>query len=94
MPGKSRHGKGKRYQYSKKHKNTPRQNTAAAPVAATAAATKPVTPAQTAPVGKAAAAPASVITNQYAYIPGDLRRIGILTGIIIVILIALYFALT
>ncbi len=93
MPGKSRHGKGKRYQYSKK-RNIPRQNTVATPTAATAVAPKPAATIQTAPVGKVAASPASAKANQYAYVPGDLRRIGILTGIIIVIIIVLYFALT
>jgi hypothetical protein len=93
MPGKSRHGKGKRYQYSKK-RNIPRQNTVAAPTAATAEAPKPAATVPTAPAGKAAASPAGAKANHYAYVTGDLRRIGILTGIIIVILFALYFILT
>jgi hypothetical protein len=94
MPGKSRHSKGKRYQYIKKNKNIPRQNTVAAPTAAAAVAPKPAVTVQTAPAGKAADSSASAKTNQYAYVTGDLKRIGILTGIIIVILIVLYFALT
>ena len=93
MPGKSRHGKGKRYQYSKK-RNIPRQNTVAQPMAATAVAPKLAATVPTAPAGKAVASLASAKANQYAYVPGDLGRIGILTGIIIVILIVLYFALT
>jgi hypothetical protein len=93
MPGKSRHGKGKRYQSSKK-RNIPRPNTVAQPAAATAIAPKPAATVTMAPAGKAVASPASATANQYAYVTGDLRRIGILTGIIIVILIVLYFALT
>jgi len=93
MPGKSRHGKGKRHQYSKK-RNIPRQNTVAQPMAATAVAPKPAATVPTAPVGKAAASTASVKANHYAYVLGDLRRIGLLTGIIIVILFVLYFVLS
>jgi hypothetical protein len=93
MPGKSRHGKGKRYQSSKK-RNIPRPNTVAQPTAATSVAPKPAATVPMAPVGKAADSPASAKANHYDYVTGDLRRIGILTGIIIVILIVLYFALT
>jgi hypothetical protein len=96
MPGKSRHGKGKRYQYNKK-RNIPRQDGIAAPTATTAVAAaatpKPAAAIPAAPAKKAAAASASAaaIANQYTYIPSDLKRIGILTGIIIVILFVLYF---
>jgi len=93
MPGKSRHGKGKRYQYNKK-RNIPRQGAATTPAASAAVAPKPAATVLSAPAGKAAASPAIAKANQYAYIPGDLGRIGILTGIIIVILIVLYFTLT
>lgn len=93
MPGKSRHGKGKRYQINKK-RNIPRQNTIAAPTAAAAVAPKPAATVPMAPVGKVAASPASAIAKQYAYVTGDLRRIGILTGIIILILFVLYFVLS
>lgn len=55
---------------------------------------KPAATVPTAPAGKAAALPASVKANQYAYVAGDLRRIGILSAIIVVILTVLYFALT
>jgi hypothetical protein len=97
MPGKSKHGKGKRYQINKK-RNIARQNTVATPAAATAAAPKPAAalaaaPAVKAPAGKAAALAASMKTDQYAHVPGDLRRIGLLTGIIIIILIVLRFVM-
>ena len=93
MPGKSKRGKGKRYQHIKKTQNVQRQDAVAAPAPAAAAAPKPAPPVRTIQAGKTAAATASVMSNQYTYVPGDLRRIGILTGIIIVILIVLYFIL-
>ena len=92
MPGKSKHGKGKRYQQIKKTNNVQRQDTVAAPaLAAAAAVPKATATVQMKQAGKPAAATANVIANQYAYIPGDLRHIGILAGIIVVILIVLYF---
>ncbi len=88
MPAKSRRGKHKRYQYNKQ-KNPPRQNPVATPAAAAAA--QPAMPAAAVPVSKPAAAVAKDQMAQYAYIPSDLRRIGLLTAIIIVILFVLYF---
>jgi len=88
MPGKSRHGKGKRFQPAKKTV-TPRQETATVAAPAAAAAPKAAVPVRATPAGKTA----GVIANQYAHIPGDLRRIGVLTGVIAVILIALFFIL-
>jgi hypothetical protein len=93
MPGKSKRSKGKRYQQTKKSQNIPRQDALAAPAPAAAAAPKAAPTVQKVPPVKAAAAAANAISNQYAYIPGDLQRIGILTGIIIVILVILYFIL-
>jgi len=92
MPGKSKHGKGKRYQLNKK-RNIPRQNPVAAPAAATAAVPKPSVTLTAAPAGKTSASSASIKTDQYAYVPGDLRRIGLLLGIIVVILIVLRFVI-
>jgi hypothetical protein len=102
MPGKSKHGKRKHFRPSKKSKSLLRQDTAASPatgaaVAARPAATAPARPATSAPAApavKAAPPRASVKTDQYAYVPGDLRRIGMLSGIIIVILFVLYFTLS
>jgi hypothetical protein len=93
MPGKSKRGKAKRYQQIKKTQNVQRQDTIAAPAPAAATAPKAAAPVRTIQAGKTAAATANVISNQYAYVPGDLRRIGILTGVIIVILIVLYLFL-
>lgn len=94
MPGKSKHGKGKRYQPIKKANNIQRHDTVAATAPAAVIAPKAAAPVQTKKAGKTAGATASAMTNQYAYIPGDLRHIGILTGIIVVILIVLYFILS
>jgi hypothetical protein len=94
MPGKSRHGKGKHY--SKKSKVLRRQGTAAATPQATASMTeipKQATPA-TAPLVKTAAASAKTAANLYPYITSELRRIAILAGIIIVILIVLSIVLS
>ncbi len=91
MPGKSKHGKGKRYQINRKA-TPPRQNAAAAPAAAKAIAPQVVAPVRAAPAGKAAAAQA-IPADLYAHVPGDLRRIGVLSVLIMVILIILYFVL-
>jgi predicted exporter len=93
MPGKSKKGKTKRYQQIKKTNNIQRQDTVAAAATAVSTAPKAAATARTAPAVKASGATANAIANQYVYVPGDLRRIGILTGIIVVILIVLYFVL-
>jgi hypothetical protein len=94
MPGKSRHGKGKRYKINKK-RIAPRQNPVTTPATTTPVPPLSATPAPApaAPPRKATATPAVVMANLNAYVPGDLRYIGILTGIIIVILFILYFIL-
>jgi hypothetical protein len=99
MPGKSKHGKRKQhFRPSKKSKNLMRQDTlvapapSASPAASAAAIPRPAAAVKAAPATRAAAA--SVKTDQYAYIPGDLRRIGLLSVIIIVILFILYFLMS
>jgi len=97
MPGKSKHGKGRRAQF----RNKPRQPQAAAPVAASPAApampasavkpeakpvAKPVTTAKTQAAKVAAAA-------EYPYIGSELKKIAIITGIIVVAIIVLTFIL-
>jgi hypothetical protein len=98
MPGKSKHGKRKQFRSSKKSKNLLRRDTiAAAPAATTApaavAAPRPSATAPAAPATKAAEPAAKIKADQYAYVLGDLRRIGVLSGIIVVILLVLYFFL-
>jgi hypothetical protein len=94
MPGKSKHGKGKRYRASKKSKSLLRKDTVTSPAPAATAAAKPSAPIPATPAVKAATAPAGVISSQHAYVPGDLRRIGVLSAIVIVILFVLYFVLS
>jgi len=99
MP-KSRHGKGKHYRYSKKSKSLRRQAAGTAP----AAPASPVATASVSPAAKpvtAAAAPQPKVTkvqartaeNPYPFITSELKRIGILTGIILVILVILSLVL-
>lgn len=94
MPGKSKHGKKKRYQQINKPKNIQNQANLTSPTAPIAAvAPKPAATVKTTPAGKAATTSASAKIMSHEYVPGDLRRIGILMAIIIVILIALKFIL-
>jgi hypothetical protein len=85
MPGKSRHAKGKHH-HSKKSKAKQRQEaidvqqvTDGTPGQATAI--------DMISIPKTATSPAKTRTMQYPYIASELRTIGILAGIIIVILI-------
>jgi len=94
MPGKSKRGKGKRFQQTKNTINIQRKNNIAAPAPAATVSHKAAAPVQTVQGGKITTTAAAAKTNQYIYIPGDLRNIGILTGIIFVILIILYFILS
>ncbi len=94
MPGKSKHGKRKHFRPSKKSKSILRQDTAVKPMPVATAAARPAAPAQVVPIIKAAPPRTSIKTDQYAYVPGDLRRIGLLSLIIIVILFILYFTLS
>ena len=93
MPGKSRHGKGKHPHYSKKSKIRQRQAGAGLPqqaIASVPKTTAPISP-QTTPK---TAPPATTSTVQYPNIINELKRIGILTGIIIIILIILSIVLS
>ncbi len=98
MSGKSRHGKSKRFHYSKKSKALRRQEAAAAISPATAGTPeipRPLlAPTTTPTVPKAAITTAKGTVNPYPYITSELRRIAILGGIIIVILIVLSVVLT
>jgi hypothetical protein len=87
MPGKSRHGRGKHS--SRKSKTMMRQGTAPPQSQASAAAPESPRPAVTAvPAPRAAAAgKANVVT--YPFIASELRRIAVLAGIVIVILVVL-----
>ena len=90
MPGKSQRGR-KHLSRSKKEKSR-RAFIAAQRQSAVAEAPKPVSR----PIVSASpvTAPSPVAKVQYPYISGELRRIGILAGIILVILVVLTFVLS
>jgi hypothetical protein len=97
MPGKAKR-KGKHPQ-SKKSKAILRHVAVAPPAAA--AGTTPATPATQAPTvarpatpPKAAAAPSRAGTASYPYFIPELKRIGILAAIIIVVLVILSIVLS
>jgi hypothetical protein len=98
MPGKSRHSKGKHHHQSKKSKAIRRQGTAAAtPTATSTPATAPVAaapPAKAPTSPKAAGAPSKTTVIEYPYIIGELKRIGILAGIAIIVLFILSFIIS
>src|SRR4030042_5181410 len=95
MPGKSRHGKGKR-PHKKKSKIRQHQPVAAQPAqsAAIAPGAAVTTGAKSIPVTRAPAASPAATTTQYPFFVSELKRIGIITGIIIVVLIILVIILT
>jgi hypothetical protein len=85
MPGKSRHAKGKHH-HSKKSKAKQRQG-ATYIQQVTSGTAGQTTATDTLSIPKTATSPAKTRTMQYPYIASELRTIGILAGIIIVILI-------
>ncbi len=90
MPAKSKHGKGKHPHHSKKKKAIMRQagSQPQPQPQATATAPKPAEPARvTAETKPARTQEAAVL--RYPYVTEELKRIGILAGIIIVVLIVL-----
>jgi hypothetical protein len=89
MPGKSRHGKGRHPHYSKKSRAKQRQGATVLPQHVISDTSRPVTTASTPPPSDASSSPAKPKAIQYPYITSELRSIGILAGIIIVILIVL-----
>jgi hypothetical protein len=97
MPGKSRHKKSKHPHHSRKSKAILRQGILASQKTP-ADVPKPATPVA-APIAPKeattlATAPAIARTPTYPYITTELRRIGILAGIILIILIVLSVILT
>jgi hypothetical protein len=87
MPGKSKHGRGKHPH----HKKSKFKQRLAAPTVPSAAVETPqparrvVTP----PVPRTPTSPVAPATTQYPYVTGELKRIGILAVIIVVVLIVL-----
>jgi hypothetical protein len=92
MPAKSRHGKGKRSQ----NKNRARQpqtaqavQTANAPAAVGAAPVKTPSPVKSSGSKVVSYTPAS--TSEYPFFTSELKRITVITGIIVVVLVILAF---
>ena len=97
MP-KSRHSKGKHPRQSKRSKARLRQNTVTAPpaVQAAEAARPPPGPASPKPVAAPAraAAPVKTTAAQYPFFTAELKRTGILAGIILIVLVVLSLVLS
>ena len=97
MPAKSKHGRGKHPHNKKRSNIRPMQAVTGLQQAASDIA-RPAVPAGAAPAPKAplqkrTGGSAVAIPIQTEYITGELKRIGILTAIIVVILIVLYIFL-
>jgi len=89
MPGKSRHGRDKHLSRRKKRKMG--HGTLAA-VAQRRAITQPEVPAS--PAKKVPAPTTTLTAARYPYVAAELRRIGILAGIMLVALVVLVLVLS
>jgi len=94
MPGKSRHDKRKHPHHSKKSKARQRHGAMPLQQQAVAETPQPAATISRLPSSKAPASPAASRVAQHPYITTELRRIGILAGIILVILIVLALVLS
>jgi len=93
MPGKSQHGRGK-YSARRGKKKGRRGSSIAAQRQTVVQAYKPVSqPKALAPSASIPAPIAAQTAAQYPYIGAELRRIGILAGIILAILVVLALVL-
>jgi len=95
LPAKSKHGRGKHFHHKKKNKFRQAQAGTDLVQEATgdimkAGAPLTTTPAVKVPEQKKTLASAAVPLH-YEFITGDLKRIGILTGIVVVLLIVAYY---
>jgi hypothetical protein len=89
MPGKSRHSKGKHPHHLKKIKSRQHQGTTVSPQPAVAGTIQPAMAKGITAPASMPATPAKLRAASYPYITSELRNIGILTVIILVILIVL-----
>ena len=93
MPGKSRHSRKKHLPQSKKRKGRPSFPGVVAPQQAEIQVDKPAAPAQV--VAPLASTPMPVLTAvRHPYVLAELRRIGILAGILLAILVVLALVLS
>ncbi len=88
MPSKSRHGRGKHSAQSKKGKSRQDFSVSGAQRQATAQNYEPVSPAPT-PSAKVLTPRPKLTPLQYPYIATELRRIAIVAGIMLAVLVVL-----
>ena len=94
MSRKSQRGRGRHIPQDKKRKDRQNPSTRVVRQQVVAQTSKPVSqPSASAPSGTTSAQTATTSTH-YPYIAAELRRIGILTGIILVILAVLAWVLS
>jgi len=86
-------GKGKRFQQAKRNQPVHSQQAAVAQAQTVSATPKQVMSSISPAAAKTAVDPTS-LSPQSAYITSELKRIGILTGIIIIVLVVLAIVLT
>ena len=95
MPAKSKHGRGKHYHHKKKSNFRSVEAGTGLTQETSGDISKASAPSSTAPVAKAPvqkkALTSAALPLHYEFIAGDLKRIGILTGIIVVLLIVAYY---
>jgi len=92
MPGKSRHGRGKRSARGKKRRLRQDFSLAGAQQQATAQNQAPVSQ-EPAPSAKVLAPKSILPPVQHPYITIELRRIALLAGVMLAILVVLYLAI-
>jgi len=92
MPGKSRHGRKKHFPQGKKKKGRQSSPGVVAPQQAEVQVDKPAAPAQVAASSASTPVPAPTAVP-YPYVLAELRRIGILAGILLAILVVLALVL-
>ncbi len=94
MPGKSRHRKGKHALHSKRKKGRQHFAATAAQQRVVAQTDKLVVSAKSSTPSVSAPTPTAVTMTRYPYIVAELRRFGILAGIIVAVLIVLALVLS
>ena len=95
MPSKSRHGKGKHLSRSKKGKGKQRFSATVTQQQPVTKTPKPVAPPKVVTPSASAPTPTSVLTPvRHPYILTELRRIGILAGVMLAILVVLVLVLS
>ncbi len=95
MPGKSQSRKGQYANQSKKKKSRSGRPAVPAQLSAIAQARQPISPPNVPTAPASAPVPAAkLMPNQYPHIAGELRTIGILAGIMLIILIVLALVLS